>query len=261
MTQLNNTELLSPGYTRGYVWGIFSLALTALVILFFLPDRFIIKQDILGESPISVNLFFAPWVLATGRTISNSLSEWSFRYPSDSLLLRILLLYAILLIFVVLPTFFLLAWRQRRINQNDIKQGLSLSGAGYVYSTVLLGFFILGLIPTTIHHEITRKSLQSAQTVQRNRDYIINEICIKTLDVYQYRLLPKSLGGGEGSYIGYLFPAKESKSQYASYSVKVVNANEVQMTAQSLAYSNASVGLTIDITGQMKQWNYTGEYQ
>ena len=49
------------------------------------------------------------------------------------------------------------------------------------------------------------------------RDVVINDIYNLSAHAYQYRIRPKEMGGGDGSYFGYTLPPKMVKMEFGTY--------------------------------------------
>jgi hypothetical protein len=94
---------------------------------------------------------------------------------------------------------------------------------------------------------------------QSNRDAIINDLNNLSAMAYQYRVRPKSMGGGEGSYTDFKIPPRMTSNSNASYETLIVEANKVRIRGTSAA-GNGTVEASIDQTGRLGDWNYTGKF-
>ncbi len=55
--------------------------------------------------------------------------------------------------------------------------------------------------------------------ISSNKDAIINDLNLLASDAFQYALRPASMGGGEGSYNGYVIPTQLLENDNAAYTV------------------------------------------
>jgi hypothetical protein len=95
--------------------------------------------------------------------------------------------------------------------------------------------------------------------VRSNRDAMINDLNNLSAMSYQYRIRPKSMGGGEGSYTDFKIPLRMTSNPNATYETLIVEANRVRIRATS-AKGNGTVEASIDQTGRLGDWNYTGKF-
>ncbi len=75
---------------------------------------------------------------------------------------------------------------------------------------IILGVIIVGIAIAV------GLSLFSAQSVQSNRDAIINDLNNLAAQAYQYMIRPSSMGGGQGSYGGFSIPSKMVTNENAT---------------------------------------------
>src|SRR3990170_400864 len=90
---------------------------------------------------------------------------------------------------------------------------------------IILGVIIVGIAIAV------GLSLFSAQSIQSNRDAIINDLNNLAAQAYQHKIRPASMGGGNGSYDGstptagsgtsFVIPSKMSANENASYDATV----------------------------------------
>jgi len=110
---------------------------------------------------------------------------------------------------------------------------------------IILGVIIVGVaIAVGI-------SMFSGQSVASNKDAIITDIATLGADVYQYKIRPTSMGGGNGSYTGYTLSttgAWGSSNPNATYSV-TTSASSVVILGTSKQVSGATVTVTVDGNG------------
>jgi len=119
---------------------------------------------------------------------------------------------------------------------------------------IILGVIIVGVaIAVGI-------SMFSGQSVASNKDAIITDIATLGADVYQYKIRPTSMGGGNGSYTGYTLSttgAWGSGNPNATYSV-TTSASSVVILGTSKQVSGATVTVTVDGNGNAGTPSTTG---
>ncbi len=121
---------------------------------------------------------------------------------------------------------------------------------------IILGVIIVGIAIAV------GLSLFSAQSIQSNKDAIINDLNNIAAHAYQFRIRPASMAGGAGSYVGYSIPTKMATNANASYTC-TPTASNVTFTAVSANNSLNKVTAQIDTDGKFvqAQWAYTGDFQ
>jgi hypothetical protein len=103
-------------------------------------------------------------------------------------------------------------------------------------------------------------SLFSAQSIQSNRDAIINDMNNLAAQAYQYRIRPTSMGGGQGDYSSFAIPLKMRTNENATYSA-TPSQNSIAFTAVSAQNASNTVQVTVDSFGRLGGWSYTGDFQ
>ncbi len=121
---------------------------------------------------------------------------------------------------------------------------------------IILGVIIVGIAIAV------GLSLFSAQSIQSNKDAIINDLNNIAAHAYQYRIRPASMAGGAGSYVGYSIPAKMATNANATYTC-TPTATNVTFTATSASNTANTVTAQIDTDGKFIQsaWAYTGDFK
>ncbi len=121
---------------------------------------------------------------------------------------------------------------------------------------IILGVIIVGIAIAV------GLSLFGAQSIQSNKDAIINDLNNIAAHAYQYRVRPASMTGGAGSYLGYDIPSKMATNENAVYTC-TATADQVTFTAISVSNTINTVVATIDSKGNFIQtaWQYTGDFQ
>ena len=119
---------------------------------------------------------------------------------------------------------------------------------------IILGVIIVGIAIAV------GLSLFSAQSIQANKDAIINDLNNIAAHAYQYRIRPSSMGGGQGSYSGYTIPSKMASNENAAYAATPA-ANSVTIVATSNANTTNTVTAVVDSDGRLGSWTYAGDFQ
>jgi hypothetical protein len=120
---------------------------------------------------------------------------------------------------------------------------------------IILGVIIVGIAIAV------GLSLFSAQSIQSNKDAIINDLNNIAAQAYQYKVRPASMGGGQGSYVGFTIPSKMATNENASYAASGASATAVTITSISAANTTNKVTATVDSDGRLGTWTYTGDFQ
>ena len=124
---------------------------------------------------------------------------------------------------------------------------------------IILGVIIVGIAIAV------GLSLFSANSIQANRDAIINDINNLAANAYQFRIRPVSMAGGGGDFKGYTVPFKMSSNDNATYKAAVTagtgTAGDVTFTGTSNSTATAStvVGKVI-ADGTVSFSSFTGEF-
>jgi hypothetical protein len=119
---------------------------------------------------------------------------------------------------------------------------------------IILGVIIVGIAIAV------GLSLFSAQSIQSNRDAIINDLNNLAAQAYQYRIRPTSMGGGQGEYSSFTIPTKMKTNENATYSASP-SPNSIAFTAVSVQNTSNTVKVTIDSFGRLNGWLYSGDFQ
>ena len=119
---------------------------------------------------------------------------------------------------------------------------------------IILGVIIVGIAIAV------GLSLFSAQSVQSNRDAIINDLNNLAAQAYQFRIRPSSMGGGQGDYTTFTIPSKMMTNENGTYSAAPTT-NTIVFTAVSAQNASNSIKVTIDSNGKLGSWSYYGDFQ
>ncbi len=119
---------------------------------------------------------------------------------------------------------------------------------------IILGVIIVGIAIAV------GLSLFSAQSIQANKDAIINDLNNIAAHCYQYKIRPSSMGGGQGSYSGYAIPSKMASNENAAF-VATPSANSVSIVATSSSNTTNTVTAVVDSDGRLGSWTYAGDFK
>ena len=118
---------------------------------------------------------------------------------------------------------------------------------------IILGVIIVGIAIAV------GLSLFSAQSIESNRDALINDINNLNAHAYQFFIRPTSMGGGGGSFsggTGYVIPAKMGTNDNGTYVATIINATQIKFVGTSAA-GNGTVTNTFDASTGKVTGNYT----
>ena len=100
---------------------------------------------------------------------------------------------------------------------------------------IILGVIIVGIAIAV------GLSLFSAQSVQANKDAIVNDLNNLAANAYQYRIRPTSMGGGGNNYTGFTIPSKLATNENGNYTTSTVSAASVTFVGNSQSSSTNTV--------------------
>ncbi len=210
-----------------------------------------------------------PCIIAAAQTIENGLAVFGGKQPEIvPPPVQAAAIAGLSLTFVIFPTVFLFRWRERRLREDlrNHARPLSLSDLIYGFCEVTTIFFAVAIVPINFLHQSLYSSLRTRQAIQMNKDIIVDGIVQISVNLRQYRILPKSVGGGGGSCSDYVLPDQLKKTPDATFSVQVVNDTAI-VRAQSLEYPDAKAIVRMpcrDFDSEKKypkwMWEYEGDF-
>jgi hypothetical protein len=110
---------------------------------------------------------------------------------------------------------------------------------------LILGVIIVGI---AIAVGVT---MFSAQSTESNKDGITSGLMSIAANAYEYKIRPRTLGGGLPSYVGYSVPVKLQSDENGAYQVfGSVTARQLQIRGTSAQNSSWNATCTIDSLGQ-----------
>jgi hypothetical protein len=92
------------------------------------------------------------------------------------------------------------------------------------------------------------------------RDYMVNDMNNLAAQAYQYRIRPKSMGGGEGSYVGFVIPEKMTSNENGKYAAAVISADTLEFNGVT---PDGKSGITVRIgeKGMLHGWIWKGNFK
>lgn len=219
-------------------WLLF-LTLATLVFVFLAPGP-AGKEQPGGNKEFQMTVF--PWMLAAEITISGGLDTFSGVPVSPiSEGQQATMLIGLLLSFVIGPTLLLVGWREWK---------LSTAPKRWHPPALLLGAVLV--VSTTVPSVIfaasqwqTFTTMKEVQNTARERDLMVNILHTIGRDARQFRILPRAMGGGGGTFQGYKIPTDLKGGD--QFLCQVSEAADTLITLQAESTS----GSRLQITGRM----------
>lgn len=119
---------------------------------------------------------------------------------------------------------------------------------------IILGVIIVGIAIAVGIAQFGSGSISSA------KDSLVNDLNNLSINAFQYKSLPRSMGGGSGSYVGYTIPQKLRTNEDGTFAVSSATASRVTFLATSgIGYGTITV--ICDSMGQLGSFTYSGEFQ
>ncbi len=110
---------------------------------------------------------------------------------------------------------------------------------------IILGVIIVGIAIAV------GLSLFTANSIQANKDAMINDINNIAANAYQYRIRTTSMGGGNNSYVGYTIPSRLSSNSNATYVPSGQAIAACVITGSSSANAGCQVVGTLNANGNL----------
>jgi len=96
-------------------------------------------------------------------------------------------------------------------------------------------------------------------TISSNRDALISDMNHLGTNARAYRFRLRQLGGGGGSYLGYIAPSRLTPVEDGSFAFSI-QPNDIIVTATS-AFGFGDVQATIDSSGSILNLHYSGQFE
>jgi hypothetical protein len=119
---------------------------------------------------------------------------------------------------------------------------------------IILGVIIVGIAISV------GLSLFAAQSIQSNKDAMINDMNNLAANAYQFRIRPRSMGGGSGSYANYNIPQRLRSNENGSY-VPTPSADAITIVGTSVQNTTNSITAIVGSNGKLGSWTYAGDFQ
>ena len=116
---------------------------------------------------------------------------------------------------------------------------------------IILGVIIVGIAIAV------GLSLFAANSVQANKDAIINDINNIAANAYQYYIRPISMAGGGSSYTGYNIPQRMSCNDNGSFTA---SGNPLTIVGTSKTYPTGTVTATVSALGVVNFTTFTDPF-
>jgi hypothetical protein len=247
----------SAEFARWFLWQLAVLTLIILSLIVFADQIFISGEREHVQTP---RIVLFPWAIAGAHTIDNGVRAFSNKQAEaangkD----QVRALAGLLFVSVLCPTIFLMQWRRRKLQRSE-PTVWNLSRLFYNLCGVLVLYLAIVSLPIAVFSDLSHRRLRDAHAVQSSRDGIINELNTMAIDLAQYYMLPKKLGGGNHSYESYRLPAVSTKDDEGTYTL-TPKGQTVTIHVESVRYPSSSVEMQVDSLGRMGMWSYTGKFQ
>lgn len=124
--------------------------------------------------------------------------------------------------------------------------------------TQQLLLIIVGLIVVGIAIAVG-VAMFGSSSVEANRDSLINDINNLAANAKQYRSKLRTMGGGGGSYLGYLIPSNLTDLEDGWFAASIQD-KDIVVTATS-KFGFGTIQATVDSNGTVGNYQYTGDFQ
>lgn len=226
----------------------------------------ILFPSALFRSYASMDKFFLspfPWVVVGGMTINQGQLMFSGNIPDlPTLTTQISCLLSIVIVFVIFPTLFFFGLRARAAERASGKELPLLRRSTVQF--VLGGMVILGpalvSIPMALIQRSVSSSLHESQGKFETKDAIMYELNSVAVKLYEYRVLPKELGGGNGSFAGFTLPKNLASTTEAQYKIELQDSLAIAK-ATSTKYPQGTITAKISNKGKFLEWKYSGVFE
>ncbi len=110
---------------------------------------------------------------------------------------------------------------------------------------IILGVIIVGIaIAVGI-------SQFGAHSTQANKDGVTSSLVNISANAYQFKIRPTTMGGGGGTYIGYIVPTKMTSDDNGTYAIQgSATATDIVFRGTSSMNASYTADCTVDSTGK-----------
>src|SRR5690242_21109646 len=85
-----------------------------------------------------------------------------------------------------------------------------------------------------------------AQSTEANKDGVTSGVVNVGANAYQFKIRPTTMGGGSGSYVGYVLPTKLASDENGSYAANGASRTAITVTGTSALNSAWTLTCTVD---------------
>ncbi|MCX6122019.1 MAG: hypothetical protein NTX44_10445 [Ignavibacteriales bacterium] len=209
-------------------------------------------------------IFHPPAVQASGVTISMGMSEFSGHTPYTSPKELFSIIIALVLLYLIGPVLWLYSWRvlkQKEVAGTTITKIFHVWSLLFILGGALTFRTVIGDLILTTSNRIISAYLYKAQDVQRTKDQLISNLIQVAFEASEYRILPKSMNGGSGSYEGFCLSPQRTKNDLGEFTIINVRPPMITFLAVSSKNNVNTVMVTVDSIGQMCHWTFSGDYK
>jgi hypothetical protein len=110
---------------------------------------------------------------------------------------------------------------------------------------IILGVIIVGIaIAVGI-------SQFGAHSTQANKDGVTSSLVNISANAYQFKIRPTTMGGGGGSYVGYIVPTKMTSDDNGTYAIQgSATATDIVFRGTSSMNASYTADCSVDSTGK-----------
>ena len=109
---------------------------------------------------------------------------------------------------------------------------------------IILGVIIVGIaIAVGI-------SQFGAHSTQANKDGVTSSVVNASANAYQFKIRPTTMGGGGGSYVGYVLPTKMASDDNGTYAASGASGTAITITGTSALNGGWTATCTVDSVGK-----------
>jgi hypothetical protein len=89
-----------------------------------------------------------------------------------------------------------------------------------------------------------------AHSTQANKDGVTSGVINVAANAYQFKIRPTTMGGGSGSYVGYLIPSKMVTDDNGTYAASGASSTAITVTGTSGLNTTWIATCTVDSVGK-----------
>ena len=120
---------------------------------------------------------------------------------------------------------------------------------------IILGVIIVGIAIAV------GLSLFTSQSIQSNKDAMINDVNNLAANAYQFRIRPSSMGGGGGTFANWAIPVRMSSNENATYTESGGSATGITIKGVSAQNSGNTVTASVGSDGRVTSMAFGSDFQ